>query len=73
MKFLQDAQKKVAKAVLRAKLQKQGAPVPSEEELDRRSEELVGEANRVLKQEGRRVWGELKDSYREITKKKGQP
>jgi len=71
MKFIREAQKKLAKAVLRHKLQSQGVPVPSEAELERHSEQIVDEANRVLKSGGQRILAEIKDRYREATKKRG--
>lgn len=70
MKLLREAQKRLAKAVLRHKLQKQGA-APPEAELDRQSERLVDEATRVLKTESKRMFEEVKSSYREVMKKQG--
>jgi hypothetical protein len=67
MKFLQH----LAKAVLRRKLQAQGAPLPSEAELDRQSERLVDEATRVLKSEGKRLFEEAKGGLREAIRKRG--
>jgi DnaJ-domain-containing protein 1 len=71
VKLLREAQKRLAKAVLRHKLQKQGAPPPPEAELDRQSERLVDEATRVLKTESKRMFEEVKSSYRQAMKKQG--
>jgi hypothetical protein len=62
--ILRDAQRRLAKAVLRHKLQRQGQPLPSEADLDRHTERLLEEANRVLKSEGKRLLDEIKEGYR---------
>ena len=49
MSLLRDAQKRLAKALLKQRLKAQGVPVPPEAELDRQTERLLDEANRVLK------------------------
>ena len=71
MKFLREAQKRVVKAMLRRKLAAQGAPPLSEAELDRQSERLLEEAQRVLKNEGSRLLAEVKEGLRQRWDKRG--
>jgi hypothetical protein len=72
VKFLRDAQKRLAKAVLRRKLQGQGVVLP-ESELDRQSERLLDEAAKVLQDEGRRMFEEVKSGIREAVKDHIEP
>jgi hypothetical protein len=70
--WLRDAQKKVAKEVLRYKLKKAGMPVPSDADLDRHSERLLEEAEKVLKEQGGKLahqtWDGLKEGAKEMVK-----
>jgi len=72
MSWFKDAQKKLAKEVLRYKLKKAGMPVPSDADLDRHSEKLLEEAERILKQQGGKLaheaWDGLRHGAKEMVK-----
>lgn len=69
MKLLREAQKRLAKELLRYKLKSQGVPPPPEAELDRQTEQLIEEANRVLGREGKKLLEEVKGGLRQALSK----
>lgn len=69
MSLLRDAQKRLAKALLKQRLKAQGVPVPPEAELDRQTERLLDEANRVLKSEGKRLFREAREGLKSAIEK----
>jgi|GEM_PF-675999 len=63
---LLNAEKGLARSVLKWKLQKEGKPMPSEEQLDLASARTVEEANRIFKERGKNILDEAKRAAQEF-------
>ncbi len=62
-KFANDAEKKVARAILRWKYRKEGKPVPVEHQLENESRYVAEKAHQVISKRGKTVLNELKKVY----------
>ena len=69
-RWIEEKEKALAKSVLKWKLSKEGAPVPADEALDGHSEKVVKEANRIMKERGKEVLGEIRKGFAEFMKKR---
>ena len=67
-KKIRDAEKDLAKGLVRWRLRKSGLPPLDEEVLDRGTERLIDEAHAVVKQRGKTILGALKDAKDEFRK-----
>jgi CHASE3 domain sensor protein len=55
---------KLTESILRWKYRKQRKPVPADDVLERRSEQVRDEAHRIISEKGKRVWEEIRNAYR---------
>ena len=56
---------RVAESLLRWRYRKEEREIPEESRIRSDSEKVAEQANRVLSERGKRVWGELKKAYRQ--------
>lgn len=56
---------RVAESLLRWRYRKEEREIPEESRIRRDSEKVAEQANRVLSERGKRVWGELKKACRQ--------
>lgn len=61
-----EAERKLTESILRWKYRKEGRPDPGNDVLERQSEQVRDQANRILSERGKRVWEELKKAYRRV-------
>lgn len=60
------AERKLTESILRWKYRKEGRQAPGNDVLERQSEQVSDEANRIISERGKRVWEELKKAYRRV-------
>jgi hypothetical protein len=69
---LRQSELRLAKSILRWKLQKQGQPIPNDSELDAAASRLLAEAREISKQRGKKLLDVLKEEAREFFDSKSQ-
>jgi len=67
-KKIRDAEKELAKGLVRWRLKKSGLPPLDEKVLDRGTERLIEQAHAVVKQRGKAILDELKEAKDEFRK-----
>ena len=63
---LRQSELRLAKSILRWKLQKEGQPIPKDSELDAAASRLLEEAREISKQRGKKLLDVLKEEAREF-------
>jgi hypothetical protein len=66
LKRLRQSELKLAKSILRWKLQKEGSPVPDDTELDVAASRLLDEAREIAKNRGKTLLEILKEEARQF-------
>lgn len=69
---LRQSELRLAKSILRWKLQKEGQPIPNDSELDAAASRLLEEARKISKQRGKKLLDVLKEEAREFFDSKSQ-
>ena len=67
-KRIRSAEKKLTKELIKLKFKRDGLPTPDEEAVDRNSERIVDEANKLVKRRARSVFEELKKTKQAFLK-----
>ncbi len=63
---LRQSELRLAKSILRWKLQKEGSPLPDDSELDAAALRLLDEARKIARKRGKKVLDILKEEAREF-------
>lgn len=63
---LRQSELRLAKSILRWKLQKEGSPLPDDRELDAAALSLLDEARKIARKRGKKVLDILKEEAREF-------
>ena len=66
VKHLRQSELKLAKSILRGKLQKQGSPIPDNSDLDVAASRLLDEAREIAKKRGITLLDILKEEARQF-------
>ena len=65
-KVARDTESRVAESILRWKYKKEGRTLPDEQNLGQKSRLITEQANEIISKRGKRVWKEIKKSYRKM-------
>lgn len=65
-KVARDTESRVAESILRWKYKKEGRILPDEQNLGQKSRLITEQANEIISKRGKRVWKEIKKSYRKM-------
>lgn len=72
LNHLRQSELRLAKSILRWKLQKEGRPTPNDSELDAAASRLLEEARQISKERGRKLLDVLREEVREFFDSKSQ-
>ncbi len=67
-KKIRDAEKELTKGLVKWKLKREGRPLPDEKVLDKGSKQIVEEAHKMVKKQGKSLFKELKHARNEFMK-----
>ena len=62
-KIADEAEKRVAKSLLRWKYKKEGRPMPDNREMDTQSTHTAQQAHKIITKRGKKIWQEMKKAY----------
>ena len=68
LKHLRQSELRLAKSILRWKLQKEGSPIPGDSELDLAASRILDEAREIAKKRGMTLLDILKEEARQFFK-----
>ena len=69
---LRQSELRLAKSILRWKLEKEGQPIPNDSELNAAASRLLEEARQISKERGKRLLDVLREEVREFFDSKSQ-
>ncbi len=69
---LRQSEHRLAKSILRWKLQKHGQPIPNDSEMDAAASHLLEEAREIAKQRGKKLLDVLREEAKEFFDSKSQ-
>ena len=72
-KWILDKERALAKTLLKKKYAKEGKNAPPGSQLERDAEKIADDANRILKERGKRILKDLKQTAREFWKEAKKP
>lgn len=62
-RLTRDAERGIARSIIRWKYKKEGKSLPEDQQLDEQSRKVADTAHQVLSESGRNLWTELKKAY----------
>lgn len=70
-RFTRDAERKLARSLIRWKVENDGRPKPPDEALDQAADQVTSRAHEIIGRRAKGAWQELKRAYR--TRKPSDP
>ena len=72
LNHLRQSELRLAKSILRWRLQKEGQPLPEEAELDNAASCLLDEAREIARKRGKNLYDTLKEEWKEFFSSRSQ-